>query len=81
MNLNKKVTNPTFSEKYSKACMARDVPASILYENMMECRGKTPEEQVALKDQFAAEILDKYPPKHRRNIQNSLLKDDDSSLS
>ncbi len=62
------VKDLNFSEKYCKACMERDVPASILVKQMQAYDGKAPEEQRALKDQFAEEILKKYPKKQRQMI-------------
>ena len=68
--MKKQATDPAFSEKYCKACSERDVPVSILVEHMLACKGKTPEEQRMLKDQFADEILKKYPKNYKTIVSH-----------
>lgn len=46
----------TFNERYCKACMERIVPTSIRLEHLERLKGLSDEEQIALKEQLAAEI-------------------------
>lgn len=53
----------TFSEKYCRACVEREVPTSVLLNYLEQLRGKPDEEQIAMKDRFALEIEATYPYK------------------
>ena len=49
--------------------MERDVPTSVLIGYLEQLRGKPDEEQIAMKDRFAAEIESAYPYKPGREPQ------------
>lgn len=52
-----------FSESYCKACITRKVPLSVLVANGRALEGKSEEEQYEMREAWAKEILEKYPPK------------------
>lgn len=53
------------NEAYCKACMERNVPISVLKENALKLQGKTEKEQDEMREAWAKEILEKYPPKKK----------------
>lgn len=55
-----------FSEAYYKACITRQVPTSVKVENYKKLIGKSDEEQIRMKEQFAREIEATYPYKEGR---------------
>lgn len=54
-----------FNKSYYTACMTRKVPISVLAENGRALEGKTEKEQDEMREAWAKEILEKYPPKKK----------------
>ena len=57
----------TFNENYCRACMEREVPTAVLLHHLELMRGKTDEEKVRMKEQFAKDIRERFPEKRNRN--------------
>ena len=53
------------NESYLKAVLARKVPISVLERNALALQGKTEEEQDAMREVWAKEILEKYPVRQK----------------
>lgn len=54
------------NESYLKARMEREVPISVIVEQCLSLQGKTEQEQDELREQYAKEILSKYPAKEKK---------------
>ena len=51
------------NESYLRACMAKEVPVSVLVANAKALQGKTEQEQDEMREAWAKEIMAKYPNK------------------
>ena len=54
-----------FVKSYCKVHMEREVPTSVWVEQAKQLIGKTPEEQDAMREQWAKEIEAMYPLKEK----------------
>ena len=53
------------NEAYLKACMAKEVPVSVLVKNAKDLEGKSERVQDELREKWAMEIMAKYPNKKK----------------
>ena len=51
------------NEAYLKAVLSREVPISVLAANALALEGKDEHEQDRLREEWAKDILEKFPPK------------------
>ena len=53
------------NKAYLKACMAKEVPVSVLVKNAKDLEGKSERVQDELREKWAKEIMAKYPNKKK----------------
>jgi len=51
------------NKSYMIACMEREVPISVLKSKALALQGKTEAEQDEMREEWAKEIMEKYPLK------------------
>ena len=59
------------NESYLKACMEREVPISVIVEQCLSLQGKTEQEQDEMREQYAKEIVSKFPMKTKKSQTSS----------